>query len=224
MIKAIALYRDGSKLSQPLATQQSKWYEEDTGVREVAEDLVRFHQGVRRQLPNKRSGYTQKVKIEGHNIYLRTGEYENGDLGEIFLDMNKEGTLLGGIMNSFAIAVSLGLQYGVPLDEFVDVFTFSRFEPSGLVLGHNHIKHSTSIIDLLFRDLAINYLGRGDLSNTSSKPRLQSDAQEALTAPLEQARASGYAGEPCPSCNSLTLVRNGSCLKCLSCGETTGCS
>lgn len=224
MIKAIALYRDGSKLSQPLATQQSKWYEEDAGVRAVAEDLVRFHKGARRQLPNKRSGYTQKVKIEGHNIYLRTGEYENGDLGEIFLDMNKEGTLLGGIMNSFAIAVSLGLQYGVPLDEFVDVFTFSRFEPSGLVLGHNHIKHSTSIIDFLFRDLAINYLGRGDLSNTSVKPRPQLNEQQALPAPLEQARVRGYAGEPCPSCNSLTLVRNGSCLKCLSCGETTGCS
>jgi len=224
MIKAIALYRDGSKLSQPLATQQSKWYEEEAGVRAVAEDLVRFHKGARRQLPNKRAGYTQKVKIEGHNIYLRTGEYENGDLGEIFLDMNKEGTLLGGIMNSFAIAVSLGLQYGVPLDEFVDVFTFSRFEPSGLVLGHNHIKHSTSIIDFLFRDLAINYLGRGDLSNTTAKPPAQLEEQPALTAPLEQARARGYAGEPCPSCNSLTLVRNGSCLKCLSCGETTGCS
>ncbi len=225
MIKAIALYRDGSKLSQPLATQQSEWYEEGVDVRGVGEDLVRFHKGTRRHLPNKRSGYTQKVKIEGHNIYLRTGEYENGDLGEIFLDMNKEGTLLGGIMNSFAIAVSLGLQYGVPLDEFVDVFTFSRFEPSGLVLGHNNIKHSTSIIDFLFRDLAINYLDRGDLSNTPHKERLlKSETQLALAAPLEQARASGYAGEPCPSCNSLTLVRNGSCLKCLSCGETTGCS
>lgn len=225
MIKAIALYRDGSKLSQPLATQQSTWYEEDaTHVSQVAADLVRFHRGRRRLLPTKRSGYTQKVKIEGHNIYLRTGEYENGDLGEIFLDMNKEGTLLGGIMNSFAIAVSLGLQYGVPLDEFVDVFTFSRFEPGGLVLGHSHIKHSTSIIDFLFRDLAINYLGRGDLGNTHNKELPSSDEQQELTTTLEQARASGYAGEPCPSCNSLTLVRNGSCLKCLSCGETTGCS
>ena len=227
MIKAIALYRDGAKLSQPLATQQRQWYEEgaEKDVSKVATDLARFHNGARRRLPSKRSGYTQKVKIEGHSIYLRTGEYENGDLGEIFLDMNKEGTLLGGIMNSFAIAVSLGLQYGVPLDEFVDVFTFSRFEPSGLVLGHSHIKHSTSIIDFLFRDLAINYLGRGDLSTTSSRLSLPTDdKQQTLAAPLEQARVSGYAGEPCPGCNSLTLVRNGSCLKCLSCGETTGCS
>ena len=214
MVKAIAIYRDGSKLSQPLMTQQDK---DDTVVSEHPSEDARAS-GRRRKLPNKRSGYTQKVKIQGHNIYLRTGEYENGDLGEIFLDMNKEGTLIGGIMNSFAIAVSLGLQYGVPLDEFVDVFTFSRFEPSGMVLGHDHIKQSTSIIDFLFRDLAINYRDRGDLGNTSIK------SQQPLSAPLEQARVRGYAGEPCPSCNSFTLVRNGSCLKCLSCGETTGCS
>ena len=127
------------------------------------------------------------------------------------------------MMNCFAIAVSLGLQYGVPLDEFVDVFTFSRFEPSGLVLGHDNIKHSTSIIDFLFRDLAINYLGRGDLSN--KRLLYQQEVESlAISSDYDEARAKGYEGDPCPNCKSMTLIRNGSCLKCLSCGETTGCS
>ena len=227
MIKAIAIYRDGSKLSQPLSASKVNWedmlFEESTHdrVMQVSSSLSSVHRGSRRLLPNKRSGYTQKVKIEGHNIYLRTGEYEDGDLGEIFLDINKEGTLLGGMMNCFAIAVSLGLQYGVPLEEFVDVFTFSRFEPNGLVLGHDHVKNSTSIIDFLFRDLAINYLGRGDLSNIGVTV---SGYSAQLSADYDEARVKGYEGDPCPNCNSLTMVRNGACLKCLSCGETSGCS
>ena len=227
MIKAIAIYRDGSKLSQPLSAREFKWETDASSydkVIHISSDILRFHKSHRRLLPNKRKGYTQKVKIEGHNIYLRTGEYENGDLGEIFLDINKEGTLLGGMMNCFAIAVSLGLQYGVPLDEFVDVFTFSRFEPGGLVLGHDSIRHSTSIIDFLFRDLAINYLGRDDMSSSLKKhsPNLREYTQQLAVG--AEARTKGYEGDPCPNCNSLTLVRNGSCLKCLSCGETTGCS
>lgn len=227
MLKAIAIYRDGSKLSQPLSTTDNEWFSDasthDRVKQITANNINHLRKSFRRLLPNKRAGYTQKVKIEGHNIYLRTGEYDNGDLGEIFLDINKEGTLLGGMMNCFAIAVSLGLQYGVPLDEFVDVFTFSRFEPSGLVLGHENIKHSTSIIDFLFRDLAINYLGRGDLSNKRSlyQPEVE---PLAISSDYNEARAKGYEGDPCPNCKSMTLIRNGSCLKCLSCGETTGCS
>ncbi|MDE3269958.1 MAG: adenosylcobalamin-dependent ribonucleoside-diphosphate reductase [Pseudomonadota bacterium] len=228
-IKAIALYRDGAKLSQPLsAAVQMDWGKmlaADSTHEKVMHVSSKLQYSVRRELPSKRSGYTQKVRMEGHSIYLRTGEYENGDLGEIFLDINKEGTLLGGMMNCFAIAVSLGLQYGVPLDEFVDVFTFSRFEPSGMVVGHSHVKNSTSIIDFLFRDLAINYLGRGDLGNVrqvQDKSVVQSAHTQASEYDL--ARVKGYEGDPCPACNSLTMVRNGACLKCLSCGETSGCS
>lgn len=224
-IKAIALYRDGAKLSQPLsASVQMDWSKmlaSDSTHEKVMQVSSELHHSVRRELPSKRSGYTQKVRMEGHSIYLRTGEYENGDLGEIFLDINKEGTLLGGMMNCFAIAVSLGLQYGVPLEEFVDVFTFSRFEPSGMVVGHSHVKNSTSIIDFLFRDLAINYLGRGDLGNVRPAREV---VQENAVSEYEIARVKGYEGDPCPACNSLTMVRNGACLKCLSCGETSGCS
>ena len=220
-------------------------------------------------------------------------------LGEIFLDINKEGTLLRSMMNCFAVAVSLGLQYGVPLDEFVDTFTFGRFEPNGLVIGHDNIKRATSIIDFIFRDLAINYLGRNDLSHVRpdevDSPRVETNRipngngnghapdggielgsntiprQEAgdsspgdftpmafaAEAPAQasgdslglavstpqpisvamsesdfdnfakkyaEARMKGYEGDPCPECSSMTLLRNGSCLKCDTCGSTTGCS
>lgn len=275
MIKANALYRDGSKLSQPLNVTAMDWdqllAQHETPmerVKEIATQVVKEYVRTRRPLPGRRSGYTQKVKIDGHSIYLRTGEYEDGHLGEIFLDMNKEGTLLRSMMNSFAIAVSLGLQYGVPLEEFVDVFTFSRFEPNGLVSGHDHIKRATSMIDFIFRDLAVNYLGRYDLAHVP--PEVTDDEEpkptragvkvakvsrvakaknnggavttsggEAAQAPFftlteadfdrfteryKEAKLKGYEGDPCPECGALTLVRNGACLKCNSCGSTTGCS
>lgn len=279
MLKAIALYRDGSKLSQPLNATNTDWLallhsDSDDGpvekVKKIAEEAVKKQLiSYRQPLPSRRSGYTQKVKIGGHNIYLRTGEYEDGSIGEIFLDINKEGTLLRSMMNSFAVAVSLGLQYGVPLDEFVEVFTFSKFEPNGLVIGHDNVKRATSIIDFIFRDLAINYMGRNDLAHipvkekaapvpkpvakklppvtvqsdyapsTSNNSGLSSTSSttsgktivslseaefDSYTRKYSEARRKGYEGDPCPECESMTLVRNGSCLKCDSCGSTTGCS
>ena len=122
----------------------------------------------RNKLPDRRKGYTQKAAINNHKVYLRTGEYMNGSLGEIFIDMHKEGAAFRSLMNNFAISVSIGLQYGVPLEEFVEAFTFTKFEPSGEVKGNTEIKFSTSILDYIFKELAISYLGRDDLSNQSS--------------------------------------------------------
>ena len=280
MLKANALYRDGSKLSQPLNATSAEWLEAVEAaetpaekIKEITTRVVTEYVRTRRKLPSRRAGYTQKVKIDGHTIYLRTGEYEDGLVGEIFLDINKEGTLLRSMMNCFAVAISLGLQYGVPLDEFVDVFTFSRFEPNGLVQGHDNVKRATSIIDFIFRDLAINYLGRHDLAHIApedvnenrhqkakgvataqaasesqhkvmvNKSSLSMDASGGMSKTVQtvstssfnediyerynaryEARIKGYEGDPCPECQALTLVRNGSCLKCDSCGTTTGCS
>jgi ribonucleotide reductase alpha subunit len=169
MLKANALYRDGSKLSQPLNTVTDV---EDLPPEEgrsepvrIAERIVHRYIARRRQLPSRRAGYTQKARVGNHKIYLRTGEYEDGTLGEIFLDMHKEGAAFRSMTNCFAIAVSLGLQHGVPLDEFVDAFLFTRFEPNGVVQGNPHIKMATSIIDYIFRELAISYLGRHDLAH-----------------------------------------------------------
>ena len=120
---------------------------------------------IRRKLPHRRKGYTQKASINKHKVYLRTGEYMDGSLGEIFIDMHKEGAAFRSLMNNFAIAVSIGLQYGVPLEEFVEAFTFTRFEPSGQVHGNTEIKFSTSVLDYIFKELAISYLGRDDFSN-----------------------------------------------------------
>src|SRR5207247_7690668 len=133
----------------------------------VAEKIVYRYIAGRRRLPDRRAGYTQKARIGNHKIYLRTGEYEDGTLGEIFLDMHKEGAAFRSMTNCFAIAVSLGLQHGVPLDEFVDAFLFTRFEPNGVVQGNPHIKMTTSIIDYIFRELAITYLGRHDLAHVA---------------------------------------------------------
>ena len=119
----------------------------------------------RRELPNRRCGFTQKSKIGGHKVYLRTGEYEDGSLGEIFIDMHKEGAAFRCLMNNFAIAVSLGLQHGTPLEEYTDAFTFTKFEPSGVVQGSECIKMSSSIVDYIFRELAVYYSGRGDLAH-----------------------------------------------------------
>lgn len=184
MLKANALYRDGSKLSQPLNTvsdqpeegvlQADSLADKSDPVR-IAEKIVYRYIAHRRRLPNRRAGYTQKARIGNHNIYLRTGEYEDGALGEIFLDMHKEGAAFRSMTNCFAIAISLGLQHGVPLEEFVDAFLFTRFEPNGAVQGNPHIKMTTSIIDYIFRELAITYLGRHDLAHVQPED-LRGDA------------------------------------------------
>jgi ribonucleoside-diphosphate reductase alpha chain len=319
-LKAIALYRDGSKLSQPLSASLLEEVEDDLRVategegdelpiaatsrpqliEKVSERVVYRYLAKRRRMPDRRGGYTQKANIGGHKVYIHTGEYGDGSLGEIFIDMHKEGAAFRSLMNCFAIAISLGLQYGVPLEEYVDAYTFTRFEPNGPVAGHSHIKMSTSIIDFVFRELAVSYLGRHDLAHvgpedlepdtvgqgeddgmkegvdyedeeviserviapgplklsaespsaavlmaeaTSSiefEDRTQASlgagnggsggrpekmqAAAALSEQVRVARMQGYEGDPCPNCQSFTLVRNGSCLKCNSCGATNGCS
>ena len=279
MIKAVALYRDGSKLSQPLSIHLDSEDEQElveavaTGdaariAEAVTERVVIRYQARRRRLPQRRTGFTQKASVGGHKVYIRTGEYEDGSVGEIFLDMHREGAAFRSLMNCFAIAVSLGLQYGVPLEEFVDAFVFTRFEPSGMVGGHDRIKMATSVIDYVFRELAITYLGRDDLAQVTPEdirhdavgagkehhkaPRTEPVAEvqpiavgQSRPAPVTQstaavggtsraasmaaeqrsvARAMGYEGDPCGECGALTLVRNGTCLKCNTCGATSGCS
>ncbi len=298
-IKANALYRDGSKLSQPLnsALLEDDASEEDDitsneqditeRTTEVVEKIVeRFVRAERDKLPHRRKGYTQKATVGGHKVYLRTGEYENGKLGEIFVDMHKEGAAFRSLMNNFAIAVSIGLQYGVPLEEFVEAFTFTRFEPQGMVTGNDTIKMSTSILDYIFRELAISYLDRNDLghvgpedldssttgsgehkglisekvasrgfvrrelkvvsggaSNVAVMPQTTSLKEEEETreatndttisvnetprqslAQEIEAKIKGYEGEACGECGNFTLVRNGTCMKCNTCGATSGCS
>ncbi len=185
-LKANALYRDGSKLSQPLNAQllADDEDEQDEVLAAVASDQPQVQRATvfaeriverviervrataeRERLPHRRKGYTQKAVVGGHKVYLRTGEYEDGRLGEIFIDMHKEGAAFRSLMNNFAIAVSVGLQYGVPLEEFVDAFTFTRFEPAGPVRGNEAIKNATSILDYLFRELAVSYLGRYELAH-----------------------------------------------------------
>jgi ribonucleoside-diphosphate reductase alpha chain len=269
-VKANALYRDGSKLSQPLNTMTEDEVEdliekkEQNDIVKIAEKIIHRYIAKRRKLPDRRTGYTQKVKINGQSVYLRTGEYENGQLGEIFIDMHKEGAAFRSLLNCFAISISLGLQHGVPLEEFVDAFVFTRFEPSGVVSGHKRIKMSTSVIDYIFRELAVTYLGRNDLAhvddNEKQKSVLSVEADyvseeivsektfepEDSYIPAEKikldvqsqsvnnalshhqkvlrAREAGYTGDICPECQSMTMVRNGTCLKCNTCGATTGCS
>jgi ribonucleoside-diphosphate reductase alpha chain len=184
-LKANALYRDGSKLSQPLQSQLIADEAEDVDeaveallekpaaarasavsekvVERIVERITVLRE--REKLPDRRKGYTQKAVVGGHKVYLRTGEYDDGRLGEIFIDMHKEGAALRSLLNNFAIAVSLGLQYGVPLEEYVDAFCFTRFEPSGPVTGNDTIKYATSILDYIFRELAVSYLGRFDLAH-----------------------------------------------------------
>ena len=181
-LKANALYRDGSKLSQPLASQVFAFAdeEEDDALRDaprapaaqtvVTERIVervieKMRSQERERLPHRRKSYTQKAIVGGHKVYLHTGEYEDGRLGEIFIDMHKEGAAFRSLMNNFAIAISVGLQYGVPLEEFVEAFTFTRFEPAGLVIGNDSIKNATSVLDYIFRELGVSYLGRTDLAH-----------------------------------------------------------
>jgi ribonucleoside-diphosphate reductase alpha chain len=309
-LKANALYRDGSKLSQPLSSGLVDDIDEEEDdevanvplamaspqvIEKVVERVIRAE---RERLPHRRKGYTQKATVGGHKVYLRTGEYENGRIGEVFIDMHKEGAAFRSLMNNFAIAVSIGLQYGVPLEEFVEAYTFTRFEPQGIVTGNDAIKMSTSILDYTFRELAISYLDRSDLGHvnvedldvtttgagdsqsdlmnrvtshgfvrkqglivysndrgtavatakegvmetmramdprptTSAHPEVTSDitsgtntvtGNQKATVLVQQARMQGYEGEACPECQNFTLVRNGTCLKCNTCGSTTGCS
>ena len=182
-LKNLSLYREGSKLSHPaqsLDTEIRQKTAESTPLPEPLTASPRAQKiaprsqkaadhltdrAVRRRLPDRRTGYTQKALIGGHKVYLRTGEYEDGTLGEVFIDMHKEGAAFRSMMNNFAIAVSVGLQYGVPLEEFVEAFTYVRFEPSGTVEGHDHITMATSLLDYIFREIAISYLGRTDLTH-----------------------------------------------------------
>lgn len=290
MTKANALYRDGSKLSQPLNSTSSILEvldeEEETSevadpalsaaqdaVVKTAERIIHKYLAERQRLPTRRGGYTQKSKIGGQSVYLRTGEYENGQLGEIFIDMHREGAAFRSLMNCFAISISLGLQHGVPLEEFVDAFVFTKFEPSGMVMGNPHIKMTTSVIDYIFRELAVTYLGRHDLAHVgpeeilqrtlrpvdndadlgigvANKPATTPPVSEPVTAYTQEvstptpvaaaaqvqkssesqedkynrARQMGYTGDACGDCGSMTLVRNGTCLKCNTCGATSGCS
>ena len=321
-LKSNALYRDGSKLSQPLQSAlvesaddlENDWVDLPKSQQAplVAERIVeriieKAAEQERKRLPHRRKGYTQKANVGGHKVYLRTGEYEDGTLGEIFIDMHKEGAAFRSLMNNFAIAISIGLQYGVPLEEYVEAFTFTRFEPSGMVQGNDTIKMATSVLDYIFREVAISYLGRDDLAHAepsdvlpdalgtgadeghlpreaaetiaairkvtsngyvrSSKLRVISGgvgveppdiaetnvaasssegqiavaseatalaaASEALAHDdvlkttlerIREARAKGYEGDSCSECGNFTLVRNGTCLKCDTCGATSGCS
>ncbi|SEQ87485.1 ribonucleoside-diphosphate reductase class II [Faunimonas pinastri] len=355
-LKANALYRDGSKLSQPLnasliADEEDE--EEDLmealiaapapakaaiAAERIVERIIERQVRTREKMPDRRKGYAQKAIVGGHKVYIHTGEYDDGRLGEIFIDMHKEGAAFRAMMNNFAIAISLGLQYGVPLEEYVEAFTFTRFEPAGMVSGNAAIKNATSILDYVFRELAVSYLSRHDLAhvtpddthsttigrgvaddrqvnaapvssgytrgrqtslqlvsgepkgfgggnggsaggsaagkggvtlapavavakapgsiavavsgNTAFKRELapeteisgfeahehhhehehdrQHDAEHHArankAAKVAEARMKGYEGENCSECGNFTMVRNGTCLKCDTCGSTSGCS
>jgi ribonucleoside-diphosphate reductase alpha chain len=321
-IKAISIYRDGSKLSQPLNStifNQDEIDELDetlkktsheqafTASKRIVEKIVEkvIEKPITRErLPDRRTGYIQKAAVGGHKVYLHTGEFEDGSLGEIFIDMHKEGAAFRSLMNNFAIAISIGLQYGVPLEEFVEAYTFTRFEPNGPVQGNDRIKFANSILDYIFRELGISYLGweelahvdpnsgagdqlglgaaerhsneeiienqlnlpvyskgfnregindgnddnivpftfiKADISNSvnlqSEEEILDVDVELSYTQKLETpinsisnssnekiSRFRGYTGDPCNECGHFTLIRNGTCQKCDSCGSTTGCS
>ncbi|KRA42598.1 vitamin B12-dependent ribonucleotide reductase [Devosia sp. Root635] len=335
-LKANALYRDGSKLSQPLNSSVLAAADEDEDE-DAVENLVAMNADARvpaiaekiveriiereveirsrEKMPDRRKGYTQKAVVGGHKVYVHTGEYADGRLGEIFIDMHKEGAAFRAMMNNFAIAISIGLQYGVPLDEFVEAFTFTRFEPAGMVMGNDRIKNATSILDYVFRELAVSYLDRDDLAHvnpdsptslgkgvaeekgarasasapapvpaerfvsrgmtrgkvnnkslmivsgdnyvnpvqamqtstvtalrTATALKVDTQLSPSAFAPAElspipspppskdagllraEAQMKGYTGDQCTECHNFTMVRNGTCLKCDTCGTTTGCS
>jgi ribonucleoside-diphosphate reductase alpha chain len=329
-LKANALYRDGSKLSQPLSSQVFAFADQEDDdvlpgvpvapasqtvvterIVERVIEKIRSHE--REKLPHRRKSYTQKAIVGGHKVYLHTGEYEDGRLGEIFIDMHKEGAAFRSLMNNFAIAISVGLQYGVPLEEFVEAFTFTRFEPAGLVIGNDSIKNATSVLDYIFRELGVSYLGRTDLAHVvpsadedlgnggnpttevaiakvassgylrgrtqmalvkgGAAPKMLAEDEDEHFARLEahndshaldlseiragveatlntvsaqvasleaalnkpaardsrstraaEARLKGFEGDSCSACGNFTLVRNGTCMKCNTCGSTSGCS
>ncbi|MDC0871432.1 vitamin B12-dependent ribonucleotide reductase [Acidimicrobiia bacterium] len=263
-VKAIAIYRDGSKASQPLSSSSDDGDSEETDpeVTKILEEEAMLIQGnfaagtspstayagvnrPRFLLPERREGWTQEARIAGHKVYLRTGEYPDGTLGEVFIDIAKEGATLKGVLGCFAIAVSKGLQYGVPLEEFVDTFTFQTFEPRGMVEGHENIKMSNSIIDYVFRALGLEYLDRTDIVQVPPKDKVVEETApveqaetapvaKTETAPVEQAENSvatvqevlGDMMGDAPACNECghITIRNGSCYKCLNCGNSLGCS
>ena len=259
-LKAVALYRDGSKASQVLhstASENSVDAEEQGAATEhAAEEQTRLDPGQpelprlhRRRLPKKRRGFTQEARVGGQKVYLRTGEYEDGSLGEVFIDMHKEGAALRSLMNCFAISVSLGLQHGVPLEEFVNAFTFTRFEPQGRVEDHPNIKFATSVVDYVFRTLGMEYLGRTDFVHvkpvdseleeeqevTASEKPVAKAAQSPKAVSAAPVKTPGLSGQNalaqdlmgdapfCTDCGNLT-VRNGSCYRCHNCGASMGCS
>lgn len=284
-LKSNALYRDGSKLSQPLSNKSDT--KEENTVAETIEEVLGDAANVKlsdltadqvleaarailerstdtkfkrqlssvvekKNLPTKRRGFTQKASIGGQTIFVRTGEYEDGTLGEIFVDMHKEGATLRSLMNCFAISISVGLQYGVPLEEFVEKFTFTRFEPSGMVQGHENIKSATSIIDYIFRLLGYEYLDRTDLIHVQTEkkailgnPQMIDEDQNPDVSNVAQTPAPKYSmstakdgtqqkafditggvqsdAPACNVCGHIT-VRSGTCYKCLNCGNSLGCS
>lgn len=264
-LKAVALYRDGSKLSQPLNSvtddesilglTEDDDVDEDISAKNYSDAIAR--KLLKQDLPTQRYGFIQEARVGGHKIYLRTGEYPDGRLGEIFIDMYKEGAAYRSLVNCFAIAISKGLQYGVPLEEFVDTFTYTRFDPAGVVEGHANVKMATSLLDYIFRVLGYEYLGRNDLVQIKEgTPRIEQQkayymgqatlpmgskeagdyAGPALTKAMKiskpigdadkrsDAIRQGFTGDQCAACGSIKMKRNGSCLLCMDCGETTGCS
>ncbi|MCB0832236.1 MAG: vitamin B12-dependent ribonucleotide reductase, partial [Bacteroidetes bacterium] len=249
-LKAVALYRDGSKFSQPLNSKSLSTddgdvvtkEEMDKAVHEVVERMSKeLKRGQKKSIPHKRHGFTQEVTLGGHKIYFRTGEYEDGTLGEIFIDMFKEGAAYRSLLNCFAVAVSMGLQYGVPLEKFVEKFTFTRFEPSGFT-NHPNIKNATSILDFIFRVLGMEYLKRMDFvhvpptvddgstdeSKTEAKKEVPLNPQvpaAEMPANLMEKHLEEMMGDApaCDVCGHIT-VRNGACYKCLNCGNSMGCS
>lgn len=247
-LKCVALYRDGSKYSQPLSSAKT---DTEEALEEVGVPQLQW--GQKRQLPRKRNGFTLETNVSGHKIHLRTGEFEDGRLGEIFIDMFKEGAAYRSMVNCFAVAVSLGLQYGVPLEKFVDSFTFTRFEPSGMT-DHPNVRQCTSLVDLIFRVLGMDYLGRTDFVQVkpdelpANSQQINHAREEAVQKQLElktpekkmapkivdtelsssQMRAEqlrGMMGDApfCSNCGSIT-IRNGACYKCDNCGNSEGCS
>ncbi|MBS2018577.1 MAG: vitamin B12-dependent ribonucleotide reductase [Deltaproteobacteria bacterium] len=217
-LKAIAIYRDGCKASQPLAAAFA------TPAAPPPERV-----SLRVRLPKRRIGFTQEAVVGGHKLFLRTGEYPDGTLGEIFIDMHKEGATFRSLMNCFAMSISLGLQYGVPLATYVDQFTFTRFEPHGLVQGDPNVKMATSVVDYVFRVLGVEYLGRTELAHvvTPGERRIAEEPARAPEAPpesrAEEASPLGSDTPPCSNCGFVT-VRNAACFRCLNCGTSLGCS
>ena len=174
---------DNKKVKNPIISKEKQSFLSDqinkqTNQVNIKDNLISDKSNKRYGMPDRRKGYIQKVTIGNHKIYLHTGEYDDGKIGEIFIDTNKEGELVKAIMNNFAIAISLGLQYGVPLDEFVSAYVSTKFEPSGKVEGNDRILSATSILDYIFRELAISYLGREDLAHTPSIQQKESDFTE----------------------------------------------
>jgi ribonucleoside-diphosphate reductase alpha chain len=242
-LKAVALYRDGCKVSQPLSGKSKTKNEnkiEDSKTNEFIQVLTNdiaslipptatsqiIYKKNKHRLPQVRKGITIEAKVAGHKIFLRTGEYEDGTLGEIFIDMHKEGAAFRSLLNCFAISISMGLQYGVPLEKFVDKFIFTRFEPQGPV-DHPNIKMATSIIDYIFRVLGSQYLGRTDYLHvkpeiTTATPvhNFNVDSQSAMDKHLSHMMGDAPL---CNDCGHIT-VRNGTCYRCLNCGSSMGCS